>query len=70
MRRHYISSSVIRWYGFEPGTGALEVEFVSGHLYRYSGVPKPTLEALEAAPSKGRFFDAHIRERFKTERLR
>jgi hypothetical protein len=38
--------------------------------YRYSGIPKPTLEALEAAPSKGRFFDAHIRERFETERLR
>ena len=70
MRRHYISSSVIRWYGLEPEAGALEIEFVSGTQYRYSGVPQPTLEAFEAAPSKGRFFDANIRERFKTERLR
>jgi lysyl-tRNA synthetase class 2 len=70
MRRHYISSSVIRWYGLDPETGALEIEFVSGTLYRYSGVPRETLVAMEAAPSKGRFFDAHIRERFKTERVR
>ena len=43
---------------------------VSGSQYRYSGLPRATLEAFEAAPSKGRFFDAHIRERFKTERVR
>jgi hypothetical protein len=30
MRRHYISSSVIRWYALDPQTGALEIEFVSG----------------------------------------
>ena len=70
MRRHYISSSVIRWYAFDAETGALELEFVSGHVYRYSGVPAKTLEALETARSKGQFFDANIRERFKTERLR
>jgi lysyl-tRNA synthetase class 2 len=70
MRRHYISSSVIRYYAFDPDTGALEIEFISGTQYRYSGLPKPVLEAFEAAPSKGRFFDAHIRERFPTERMR
>lgn len=70
MRRHYVSSSVIRSYGFDAETGALEIEFVSGSQYRYSGLPKATLEAFEAAPSKGRFFDAHIRERFATTRVR
>jgi hypothetical protein len=70
MRRHYISSSVIRWYGLDPGTGGLEIEFISGSQYRYSGVPRDTLEMMEAAPSKGSFFDVNIRERFKTERLR
>jgi hypothetical protein len=70
MRRHYVSSSVIRWYGFDPETGALEIEFVSGSQYRYSGVPATTLEAFEASRSKGQFFDANIRERYATERLR
>ncbi len=70
MRRHYISSSVIRWFAFDSDTGALEIEFVSGAQYRYAGLPKPVLKAFEAAPSKGRFFDAHIRERFQTERVR
>ena len=55
---------------FDLQTGALEIEFVSGSQYRYAGVPRATLEGLEAAASKGQFFDAHIRERFKTERMR
>jgi hypothetical protein len=70
MRRHYISSSVIRWYGYDPKSRVLDVEFVSGHLYRYSAVPASMFEALEAAPSKGQYFDFHIRERFPTERIR
>jgi hypothetical protein len=48
----------------------MEIEFISGSQYRYSGVPRDTLEMMEVAPSKGSFFDANIRERFKTERLR
>ena len=70
MRRHYVSSSVIRWYAFDFKAGVLEIEFVSGSQYRYTGVPAPLLEGLEAAPSKGQYFDVNIRERFPTERLR
>jgi hypothetical protein len=69
MHRHYISSSVIRWYGYDHKAGALEIEFNSGHIYRYSGVPAETYAALEAAKSKGQFFDFHIREKFPTKRL-
>jgi hypothetical protein len=69
MRRHYVSSSVIRWYGYDPHTGALEIEFISGHIYRYSGVPADTYAAMEAARSKGHYFDFNIRERYPTQRL-
>ena len=54
---------------FDTDTGVLEIEFVSGHIYRYSGVPGATLEGLESARSKGQYFDYNIRERFKTEQL-
>jgi hypothetical protein len=70
MRRHYVSSSVIRWYGYESATRALEVEFVSGTRYRYRGVSAEIYAGLEAARSKGQYFDANIRERFPTERMR
>lgn len=70
MRRQYVRSSVIRWYGYHPATRVLEIEFHSGRIYRYSGVPPATHAALEAAPSKGQYFDFHIRERFPTERVR
>jgi hypothetical protein len=46
MKRHYISSSVIRWYGYDPDTGALEIEFNSGHIYRYAGVPAYAFAAM------------------------
>jgi len=70
MMRHYVSSSVIRWYGFEPQSRTLEIEFQSGHVYRYDGVPPETAAALDEAGSKGRFFDYYIREHFPAQRLR
>jgi lysyl-tRNA synthetase class 2 len=70
MRRHYISSAVIRWFGYDPLTKTLDVEFVSGSRYRYSDVPEAVGAGLEAARSKGRYFDANIRDRYPTERLR
>ena len=56
---------MIRCYGFDAETGALEIEFVSGAQYRDAGLPRTTLEAFESASSKGHFFDAHIREHFQ-----
>lgn len=68
--RHYVSSSVIRWYGFEPESRTLVIEFQSGHVYRYAGVPPETAAALAEAASKGRFFDSYIREHYPVSRLR
>jgi KTSC domain len=49
--------------------GVLELEFRSGSLYRYHGVPEGVFEALLAAPSRGRFFSRRIRGRYPAERL-
>ena len=43
--------------------------FTSGDVYDYDGVP-PEVEAdFRAAFSKGRFFAAHIRDRYPFERV-
>jgi lysyl-tRNA synthetase class 2 len=70
MRRHYVSSSVIRWFGYDPEKQELDVEFVSGSRYRYAPLPAEIYAGLEEAKSKGQYFDANIRERYPTERLR
>ena len=46
--------------GYDLAQRALEIEFQSGEVYPYLGVPKDVHHALLAAPSKGRYFHAAI----------
>lgn len=55
-------STVIRRFAYDPARRALDVEFVSGRRYRYRDVPEEVVERFRAAFSKGRFFNAHIRD--------
>lgn len=64
-----IKSAVLKSIAYDSRRNILEIEFRSGHIYRYSDVPRSVYEALLAAPSKGRFFDSKIRERYKTKRV-
>jgi lysyl-tRNA synthetase class 2 len=62
-------SSAIRGFTYDAPARALEVTFVSGRRYRYLAVPPETALALEQAESKGRFFNAEIRDVFAFEDL-
>jgi hypothetical protein len=57
-------STVIRRFAYDPASRALDVWFVTGRRYRYQEVPAPVAEAFAGAFSKGRFFNARIRDRF------
>lgn len=58
-------SNAIRESRYDPNTRTLSVWFVgSGRRYDYDDVPPATYAALQRAPSKGRFFNARIRDRF------
>jgi lysyl-tRNA synthetase class 2 len=62
-------STVIRRFDYSPVARALDVEFVSGRRYRYADVSAEVAEAFRAASSKGRFFNARIRERYRCAEL-
>jgi hypothetical protein len=62
-------STVIGTFDYDPASRALDVEFVSGRRYRYAGVPQDLAQAFRAAFSKGRFFNAHIRDNFACREL-
>ena len=62
-------SSVIRRFEYEPQSRALDIEFVSGRRYRYAGVPQEVAESFRAAFSKGRFFNARIRDAYSCVEL-
>lgn len=63
-------STVIRRFAYRPEEQALDVEFVTGRVYRYRGVPEDVAAAMKAAFSKGVYFNRAIRDRYEHERLR
>lgn len=58
------NSTLLQAAAYQNQTAFLELEFRGGAVYRYFGVPAPTYEGLLRAESKGRYFNAHIRNRF------
>lgn len=65
-----IESSILQSVGYSAEAGTMEVVFHSGSIYLYFGVLPLVHQALLDASSKGRFFNAAIRSRFRFERLR
>jgi KTSC domain-containing protein len=57
-------SSVIRHFKYDPARRALQIKFVTGKVYLYLNVPGDVFEQFSLAPSKGRFFNEHIRDRY------
>jgi hypothetical protein len=64
MRRQPVESSAISSVGYDPRSSILEVEFRSGAVYDYHGVPTKVYESLMKAPSKGSFVSRKVRDRF------
>ncbi|MBO9376044.1 KTSC domain-containing protein [Sphingomonas histidinilytica] len=57
-------SSVIRSFDYDAAARRLDIEFVTGRRYSYHDVPARIVAAMRAACSKGRFFNARIRDHF------
>jgi hypothetical protein len=68
MQRERVSSSAISSVGYDPQSLVLEVEFQSGVVYDYYGVPPRVFHQLMKAPSKGSFVSRRIRDRYEFER--
>jgi hypothetical protein len=67
MFREPVSSSTIAAVGYDEETEMLEVEFVSGTVYRYYSVRQDVFDDFCAAHSKGRFFNRHIKDAYPWE---
>lgn len=61
METHDVESSVIDAVGY---ARVLELRFDSGRIYQYYNVPEDVYQGMLAADSKGRYFNAHIRDKF------
>lgn len=62
MQRTAVSSSNLASVGYNEASRILEVEFLDGRVYRYSGVPQEEHLGLMGADSHGKYFNAHIKD--------
>ena len=62
-------STVIRRFDYAPERRELLIEFTTGRRYVYAGVPEEEVQAMRAAFAKGRYFNAHIRDRYKCREI-
>ncbi|MDQ1454194.1 MAG: hypothetical protein QOK38_4060 [Acidobacteriaceae bacterium] len=70
MLRQEVNSSELRSVGYELDISVLEAEFHSGEIYQYLDVPAELVLELLEAESIGRYFNAHIRSKFKFRKVR
>lgn len=63
-------STAIRRMNYNALEKVLQVEFTSGAVYDYFDVPQRMYEDFISAPSRGRFFAYHFRDKFAYRKKR
>lgn len=61
----YVASTAILRVEYDELSQELVVIFTSGRLYTYYDVPRDVYQRFVNAPSKGQFFNAHIKDRYR-----
>jgi hypothetical protein len=69
MQRQPVESTTMRSVGYDQTNQVLEVEFQSGTIYQYLGIPPAIYKDLLAAESKGRYFNSEIRDTYEFVRV-
>jgi hypothetical protein len=70
MNRVPVVSSDVASVGFDEGSSVLEIEFHSGGIYQYQGVPIQHFLAMTGGvTSVGRYFHREIKNRYGYERV-
>ena len=64
MNSRTVESTTLAAVAYDECQSALQLEFRTGAIYEYWGVPAGVHEALLDAASKGRYFNQIIRGRF------
>jgi hypothetical protein len=62
-------SSAIHAINFDPARSELTITFATGRIYVYAKVPEFTFHRFARSESKGRFFNAEIRDKYRFREL-
>lgn len=69
MEREVVASGAIRSIGYDAESRTLEIEFKTGRIYQYEGVPAETHAWLVRIDNKGGFLNRMVIDRFPTREV-
>jgi hypothetical protein len=64
-----VESSNLSGVDYDDWSGTLTIAFHGGRVYRYFGVPYSIFDGLMSAESHGKYFHAHIRDKYRFRRI-
>jgi hypothetical protein len=70
IKRDAVQSTALASVGYSRRLHALEIEFRNGAIYRYLKVEPTIYRDLMLAPSKARFYDEHVRRKYRSLHVR
>ena len=70
LNRVPVKSSDLHSVGYDPESQTLEIEFLSGGVYRYSEVPESVYRSLLSASSHGKYFHEYIEGKYSYLRIK
>jgi hypothetical protein len=70
VERQPVKSRILRSMGYDDSTKILEIEFHTGLVYQYSGVPpKVYADLMQSGAEIGKYFTDKVRTRFRTKQV-
>ena len=69
VERQPVKSRILRSVGYDDTTKILEIEFHTGLVYQYSGVPPKVYKDLMSSDAMGKYFSEKIRNQFRTKQV-
>jgi len=70
MDRMPLDSSILAWAGYLPDLRLLQVGLRTGEDYEYFDVPAQAYSDLLVSTSKGRYYNLHIRKKFRFRQIK
>ena len=70
MNRESVQSPNIRSVGYDPQSDVLELEFVSGKVFRYFDVPEFAAGKFFSAPSPEQFLNGNVIYQYRYQRVK
>lgn len=69
LERLSVKSRILRSVGYDESKKILEIEFTSGLVYQYSGVPPKVYADLMHSGEIGKYYSEKVRPRFQTKQV-